>query len=121
SSRGVFIAAYEEMDNAELEAYEWTELQRILEWFREHLHVPGCVGTPENDRAICWFRAETGRAVKRIWALVSFLEARGIPVTMHRTADPGTIIYRDANQVVAFPRRRRKRERRTSKRPMLAR
>lgn len=111
SQKGVFTAAYELRDSGELEAYEIAWVQEIIDWFKKHLRVPACLDLPQNDCAICWFRSRSKKPLRKMWDLVAFLNSRGVHVTFQRTPNPGTIIYSDENQVVAFPPRKKSRRR----------
>lgn len=53
--RGVFRAAYDLLDNGELDSKEREQLRTILDWFDEHLPSP-----PEDfyaSRATFWFKS----------------------------------------------------------------
>jgi hypothetical protein len=106
--RGLFIAAHELFDAGMLETYEAHWLQGLLDWFNQNLESPKCLARDENDRAICWFRADAGEHVRKMWELVSFFRSRGIHVRVHKSAEPGTIVYSDGHQVAAIPRRRKR-------------
>jgi hypothetical protein len=106
SPQGVFQAAIELRDRGLLEPYEEEWLERDLGWLRMHLPSPDCLKDAGNDRAICWFKPGARRAIDKVRGIVALLETRSIHVRMVTSADPGTIVYEDAWQVVAKPRRR---------------
>ena len=112
SPQGIFQAAIELRDDGRLERYEEDWLERELRWLRMHLPSPDCLRDEGNERAICWFKPEAKRVIEKVRGLVALLEAKGVPVAMLTTADPGTIIYEDKWQVVAKPRRKRPTRRR---------
>src|SRR5213080_4527435 len=112
SREGVFQAAIGLRDDGRLEPYEEEWLERELRWLRMHLPSPDCLRDEGNERAICWFKPEAKRVIEKVRGLVALLEAKGVPVAMLTTADPGTIIYEDKWQVVAKPRRKRPTRRR---------
>jgi hypothetical protein len=107
SPQGIFHAAIELRDDGRLEAYEEEWLERELRWLRMHLPSPDCLRDEGNERAICWFKPEARRAIEKVRGIVALLEAKGVPVEMRTTADPGTVVYEDKWQVVAKPRRKR--------------
>jgi hypothetical protein len=107
SPQGVFQAALALRDDGRLEPYEEEWLERELRWLRMHLPSPACLRDDGNERAICWFKPGAERAIDKVRGIVALLEAKGVPVEMVTTADPGTVIYEDKWQVVAKPRRKR--------------
>lgn len=83
-----------------------------LEWFGRYLPVPGGCH-PFAVRAqrvwhkdgVCWFRpeAEARDAIAHAHVLAALLDECGVPVDRISARNPGTILYRDAQQVVAKP------------------
>ncbi|MCJ2188706.1 hypothetical protein [Novosphingobium beihaiensis] len=81
-------------------------------WFGKYLPVPSG-SHPFAVRArrvwhkdgICWFRPEPAarEAIAHAHVLAVLLEDGGIPVERITARHPGTILYRDAMQVVAKP------------------
>jgi hypothetical protein len=102
-AQGIFGAAYDLRDSGELEPHEIEWVDEILDWFKRHLPVPNRFRR-KGSHGLCWFKAEAGEPLRRIWELVAFLEYREIPVRLHKTRDPGLRVYRDAHQVVAVPK-----------------
>jgi hypothetical protein len=103
---GVFQAAIELRDAGRLEPYEEEWLERDLGWLRAHLPSPPCLRDEGNRRAICWFKPTARDAIDRVRGMVALLEAHGLTVRMVTTKEPGSVIYEDAWQVAAKPRRR---------------
>jgi len=83
-----------------------------LSWFGRHLPVPRGAH-PFAVRAqrvwhkdgVCWFRPqeEAREAIAHAHVLGALLCECGVPVEKIATRHPGTILYRDAMQVVAKP------------------
>jgi hypothetical protein len=83
-----------------------------LSWFGQSLPVPDG-RHPFAVRAqrvwhmdgVCWFRpqAEARDAIAHAHVLAALLDECGVPVERIGTRHPGTILYRDAMQVVAKP------------------
>lgn len=79
-------------------------------WFNENLDAPRRFGvvTRKSNRpyaGVCWFRDEARDCIRHAYALSALLEEAGVPVTRLVTDAPGDIVWRDAQQVVAMPRR----------------
>ena len=104
---GVFQAAFELRDAGHLEAHEVVWIETELNWLKMHLKSPACLREPGNHRAISWFHPKAKRAVEKTRSIAALLEEHGVRVRMVTTDDPRTIIYEDAWQVVAQPRRRK--------------
>lgn len=87
-------------------------IDQELGWFGCHLPVPRGAhpfavrarGVWRKD-GVCWFRpqAEARDAIARAHVLAALLDDGGIPVERIAARHPGTILYRDAMQVVAKP------------------
>jgi len=101
---GLFIEAYEILERAEFESYEYIQLRALLDWFREHLLVPKCLKNDRYRRAICWFDSSARRHVEKMWEMAWFLHGQGYLVQLHKSEEPGTIIYADEFQVAAIPK-----------------
>jgi hypothetical protein len=83
-----------------------------LDWFGQHLPVPrGRAAFAVRAQrvwhkdGVCWFRpqAEAREAIARAHIVACLLDACGVPVERISVRHPGTILYRDAMQVVAKP------------------
>ena len=107
SPLGVFCAAGRLEDTESLQRYERIWLREALNWFNEHLPVPSCYQEGACRGAVCWFLDDAGEPLARIWDLVALLREHGTAVRLIWTTDPGTIVYQDSYQVVAFPAARR--------------
>ena len=82
-----------------------------IDWFEENLPVP----TPRRDAfcvksrkrwypdGICWFVAEAREMIAHAFVLASLLREVGVPVRKVWADHVGTVLYRDAWQVVAKP------------------
>ena len=52
---------------------------------------------------LCWFVDDAREMIAHAFALASMVRECGVPVTKVATHRPGTILYRDAYQIVAKP------------------
>ncbi len=101
---GVFATAGRIEDSPHLPDTTRERLQEILRWFNQNLAVPAL---GEGDwRCIFWFRSDAQPLIHRLWDLVSLLNEEGVHVRKIWTTEPGMIVYSDAHQVGAIPRRR---------------
>jgi hypothetical protein len=106
---GLFRAAYDLRDALWPSPLAYA-ISLELNWFGAYLPVPG------GQRAfavrarrvwhrdgVCWFRpaAEAREAIIHAHILAELLEAGDVPVERITSCAPGTILYRDAMQVVA--------------------
>jgi hypothetical protein len=105
---GMLVAAHELRDSGELSQEDESNLRTMLTWFNEHLKIPKLLSEAEHFRGLSWFKPEAKRPLQKAWALKDFLELHGIAIEVHKTADPGNIIYSDGWQVVAKPRKGQK-------------
>jgi hypothetical protein len=106
--RGVLVAAHELRDSDKLNPDEHRVLQEALRWFNQNLHVPPCLKSPENRRALSWFKSDAKPPLSRMWALVEIMKVHGFQIELHKTRTPGLILYEDGWQVVAKPVRGRR-------------
>lgn len=105
---GVLVAAHDLRDYGDLSAEEHERLRQLLHWFNENLKVPKVLSEDGNARALSWYKTEAKKPLKRMWELKSLLEFHEVNVEVHKTSDPGLIIYQDGWQVVAKPRKGQK-------------
>lgn len=105
---GVLVAAHQLRDDGDLSVDEHNDLRLILSWFNQHLKIPKVLSEKGNARAISWFKTEAKKPLERMWALKALLDIHDINVEVHKTTDPGMIIYEDGWQVVAKPRKHQK-------------
>lgn len=102
-SVGMFQIAYR-LARSELEGYLRAEIEVCIRWFEKNLDAPERLYRPGRRRyAISWFRPTARREIATARRLVAAIEEAGVPVRMLRTATPGYVVYRDAQQVVAVP------------------
>ncbi len=107
SLKGVFQAAFELRDSGRLDDYQEAELNRALDWLKQHLKSPACLHDPENYRAVSWFDPRAVKPMQYVWRIVQVLEDHGVLIQVHKSKDPGIVIYEDGWQVVAKPRRKK--------------
>lgn len=105
---GILIAAHKLRDEGDLSVEEHDQVRTLLAWFNLHLKIPKVLSEQGNARAISWFKTEAQKPLKRIWELKALLEFHDINVEIHRTTDPGILIYEDGWQIVAKPRKGQK-------------
>ncbi|MDH3591285.1 MAG: hypothetical protein OER88_05375 [Planctomycetota bacterium] len=96
---GIIAEADQLRSAGALEEYESAWLRETFAWFNERLPVPPFPRSWPRD-AVCWFKADAGDAIHRMWGLVSFLREHGMPVRLLRARCPGRILYEDRYQVV---------------------
>ena len=67
----------------------------------------GVVTRKSNRRygGVCWFRDDARDCIAHAYTLAALLGEAGVPVTRLKTDAPGDIVYRDAHQIVAMPRK----------------
>ncbi|MEM6797907.1 MAG: hypothetical protein AAF589_00195 [Planctomycetota bacterium] len=106
---GVFQSAFALRDSSELAEHEEVELNDALEWLEMHLKSPTCLREPENRRAICWFDPRAQKPMRFIWRVIQVLQEHGVFVEVHKTDDPGNVLYQDGWQFVAKPWRKGRR------------
>jgi hypothetical protein len=106
SKRLGLFRAFGELESSErLDPNFASALRDTLAWFNAHLRVPSL--HHEHHRAQFWFRSEAQDFVRRVWDVVAILRESQVIVELHRSDNPGKIIYRDDHQVAAIPTRRR--------------
>ena len=107
---GIFGAAYRIARDPHAEPWLRAAIRDELDWFCENLPVPGRFGvsTRRSRRpyaGVCWFRPEARSAISRAFGLAALLREAGAPIARIASAMPGEIVYRDAQQVVAIPKK----------------
>ena len=102
---GILVAAHEIRDNSNISKEDHDILRNTLIWFNEQLEIPKILKNEEHRRALSWFKPEAKEAIRRMWGLTEILKQHGIEVEIHKTDDPGIIIYEDDWQVVAKPKK----------------
>jgi hypothetical protein len=106
---GVFTAAGQLEDAANLSESTQNWLANALRWFNQNLRAP--TDREVSWRAMFWLRADATEFVSRMWDLVWILRDEGVSVEMLRTLQPGEIVYSDAHQIAAIPERPRRHRR----------
>lgn len=105
---GVFQAAFELRNSGELADHEEVQMNVALSWLKMHLKSPHCLRNSENHRALSWCHPRAVKPMQYIWQIVNILKEHGVFVKVHKTNDPGLIIYEDGWQVVAKPRHKKR-------------
>ena len=106
---GIFGTAYPLSRNEGVPDWLRAEVRRELDWFETHLPVPGggvfWVKSQRRWRrqGLCWFRPDAGVMISHAFNLRALIEDYGITVDVVKTERPGSVLYRDAYQVVARP------------------
>jgi len=85
-------------------------IRDLIKWFEKNLAIPDRFTSTTSKgwyrrtgRAISWFKPEAMEAITHARALAGLLEGEGVPVTVIRTARPGTVTFEDDHQIVAEP------------------
>ena len=108
---GLFVESRLLRDEERLEPYEIDWLEQIYDWFNTELPCPPFSRDRFPTDAVSWFRASATRFITRMWDLAALLRDHARPVRILKTDEPGVICYEDSYQVVAEPRRMRRRRR----------
>lgn len=103
--QGVFLIADELMRWAEVSPQDHHVLKMGLEWFNTNLPIPKRLKEHGTERAISWFRPDATEMIGKMRDICRVLEEYGHHVEMLKTRNPGTIIYEDQWQIIAFPPR----------------
>ena len=109
--RGIFRSVYCVRDSPDTPDWLRDEIARELVWFNDNLPVPnGSVFWVRSrkryrQQGLCWFRDDATEMIRRVFDLRALLQEGGYPIELMRTQRPGSILYRDAYQVVARPDR----------------
>jgi hypothetical protein len=102
---GIFSSAYELLDGRTLLREEVISLRRALAWFEQNLKSH----SPQDDRAIFWFKADAQTCMSNVWAIVGLLQAQGQDVRILTSRRrPDRVVYEDSLQVAAIGDRDRK-------------
>lgn len=100
--QGVFAAACDVRDSAELVEAEQRELNDVFRWFNTNLPVPKQL----PPQAICWFKCQSQECIAHVWQIVHLLQSHGLAVWMMATERQGKVVYEDELQVAAVPFKR---------------
>ena len=105
----MFYSAYEMQTRDSITGWMRAELESELNWFEAHLPVPGKFGFRDDRCAqrqgVCWFRPEAREHITHAHYLAWLLCEAGVQVDCRTSMSPGDILYDDAYQIVALPRR----------------
>ncbi|HSF94163.1 MAG TPA: hypothetical protein VLA52_03985 [Thermohalobaculum sp.] len=85
------------------------EFRRAFVAAADGLAVPECVSmarTADGRRSVCWLKAENAPRIAATRHLAWVMGELGVPVAGIGARNPGHIIYRDVDQVVALPQGR---------------
>jgi hypothetical protein len=105
--QGIFHAAWNLLDSGDLTDAEAEDLRSLLKWFDTYMPCPTesqCRAL--SHRAVFWFRPTAQEFIGRAWEIVQLLRLHGYLVEVHKTRDPGRVLYHDPYQVAAIFQRR---------------
>ncbi|MEV0228006.1 hypothetical protein [Nonomuraea sp. NPDC050786] len=79
-------------------------------WYHANLIDPADVDPRVYDRernpgATAWFKGSAGHLIERVSGYLEILAAHEVACVRIETADPGSVIYEDAHQVIVVPYR----------------
>jgi hypothetical protein len=104
---GIFYAACGLRDRRPLSEAEEQWCDDILGWFNHYLPIPNLHSRWRKreacGKAICWFKDDATRYIRKIRELAVILERHGLWTEMLRTKKPGYVVYEDSYQVAAVP------------------
>lgn len=111
---GIFHTAYDVKEDPEVPDWLADAISREIRWFCDWLDEPERLGisTRRYDRSRdgrCWFVDTAREHVSRARGLAALLEEAGRSIDTLYAEDPGDIVWRDAHQIVAMPRRNSRR------------
>lgn len=87
-------------DNARLGIEESKRLERIYDWFNDHVPVPPFSARCWSRDVVCWFKGDASEPISRMWDIVSILRDHDVPTRMLCSSGPGKVMYEDRFQVV---------------------
>jgi hypothetical protein len=105
---GIFRAADYVRDFSEISAAEKKKLQKLIDWFDNHLPVPEFYDDPakrsEENHTYFWFKTDAAEFLERMSLLNSILEKNGVRVEKLRAEQiPGELIFEDYCQIAVVP------------------
>lgn len=100
---GLIIAAIELREEGELDRYELATVNRIIDWFNEHLKVPSMLKRDDSNRCISWFKPDAHEPIEMMWELYYLFQTKGISVEVLKENSIGEVRYEDEWQVVSQP------------------
>ena len=106
---GLFGPAYDALWDREVPEVLRRAIGQEVDWFEQNLPVPPYRSFRVKSRkrwypdGICWFVSEAREMIARAFVLASLLHETGVPVRKVWADRVGTVLYRDAWQIVAKP------------------
>jgi hypothetical protein len=105
---GIFRAADYVRDHTPLGAAEKEALQKLIEWFDEHLPVPEFYDDPsqrsEEQHTYFWFKTDAREFLDRMEFLRAIVEENGVRVeTLRAERVPGALVFEDHCQIAVVP------------------
>ena len=106
---GIFRAYWQHWRDRAVAPDDWRviELGRVVNWFNSHLDLPRRVGIRQGRKGaingVCWFRPQARHCINNARYMAWLLTDLGTPVEEWRSEDPGTMLWQDAQQIVAIP------------------
>ena len=97
---GVFAEARLLREQSVLSAEEDARLEEVYEWFNAHVPVPPWSEGRFPKDAVAWFRHDAAEPIAKMWDIVALLRDHGVQVRLLRSANPGSVVYEDAAQVL---------------------
>ena len=105
---GIFRAADYVRDFSDISQAEKENLQKLIEWFDEHLPVPEFYDDPakrgEEQHTYFWFKTSASEFLKQMNAFTQILERNGVKVEkLLAERVPGELIFEDYCQIAVVP------------------
>lgn len=111
SREGFFVAAYELLDDGNVDHHTHLHLTEILAWFRSNLAVPTKFSRSsskgiyrrETTAGLSWFKSGARAHLDKAHELKALLELHGHAIDILTTSRPGYVVFEDEYQIVAQP------------------
>ena len=105
---GIFRAADYVRDYSAIGAAAKESLQKLIEWFDEHLPVPEFYDDPakrtEEQHTYFWYKRSAGEILERMNRLCAILEENGVCVEILNAENvPGELVFEDHCQIAVVP------------------
>ncbi|MEO3977210.1 hypothetical protein [Streptomyces sp. CAU 1734] len=106
---GVFALANGLAREGRLSEEEYRFWRSANDWYDTHYTNPSDADPTVYDRernpgAVAWFKPAAVHLIERVDGYLRLLRAHGVACVRVESRDPGTIVYEDAEQIVAVPR-----------------